>query len=575
MPVLQFKGKTAVENYHHTVPHHRLEFDAKLSLLGKGEKPSLDGNLIIEGDNLLALKALLPTHAGRVKCVYIDPPYNTGEEGWVYNDNLTQPQFKEWIGRTVGKEAEDACRHDKWCCMMYPRLTLLRELLSENGILFASIDDNEHGLLRLMLDEVFRTEMPLATFVWKRRSPTGMRADPVSVDHEYVLAYAKSPKHVELTGTVMTEEDYPYQDEVGRYASTDLTIGMSREDRPNQFYTLENPRTKKKYPGNPDRVWRFEPKEMKRVIAEDLIIWPEDHPGRRMTRPRFKTRFDPFDPKIKPASSWIEGHVRSESDDIDRDERTLHTGLNQEGGRILRRMFGKKVFNYPKPPSLIRSLVEIATGNGDIVLDSFAGSGTTGESVLRANARDGKQRHFILVQQPYDNKAHETNGFNVCRQVTAPRVKAVIQGFEYGKETKRKRTDGVGGNFTYFRVGEPLFSEYRDFGKKLPDWETLARYIFYTESGRECDSRKLNEKSGFIGSTEAAGGTSYYLHYSPDNEENERVSLHTLARLVKKDKNKNLVIYAERVWLHGDELARFEAEHGRKIRPMVVPFGLR
>ncbi|MCI0364727.1 MAG: hypothetical protein L0219_12670 [Phycisphaerales bacterium] len=120
--MLQFKGKTAVENYHHTVAHHRLEFDAKLSLLPKGEKPSLDGNLIIEGDNLLALKALLPTHAGKVKCIYIDPPYNTGNEGWVYNDNLTQPQFKEWIGQTVGNEGEDACRHDKWCCMMYPRL---------------------------------------------------------------------------------------------------------------------------------------------------------------------------------------------------------------------------------------------------------------------------------------------------------------------------------------------------------------------------------------------------------------------------------------------------------------------
>ena len=148
MPVLQFKGKTAVENYHHTVPHHRLEFDAKLSLLAKGEKPSLDGNLIIEGDNLLALKALLPTHAGKVKCIYIDPPYNTGNEGWVYNDNLTQPQFKEWIGRTVGKEGEDACRHDKWCCMMYPRLTLLRELLADDGVILVSIDDNEVHNLR-------------------------------------------------------------------------------------------------------------------------------------------------------------------------------------------------------------------------------------------------------------------------------------------------------------------------------------------------------------------------------------------------------------------------------------------
>jgi hypothetical protein len=113
MPVLQFKGKTSVENYHYVVPHHTLEFDPKLSVLGKGEKPSLDGNLIIEGDNLLALKALLPTHAGRIKCIYIDPPYNTGNEGWVYNDRLNQPQFKEWIGQTVGKEGEDATRHDK------------------------------------------------------------------------------------------------------------------------------------------------------------------------------------------------------------------------------------------------------------------------------------------------------------------------------------------------------------------------------------------------------------------------------------------------------------------------------
>jgi hypothetical protein len=125
MPVLQFKGKTAVENYHYVVPHYTLDFDPKLSVLGKGEKPSLDGNLIIEGDNLLALKALLPTHAGRIKCIYIDPPYNTGNEGWVYNDKLNQPQFKEWIGQTVGKEGEDATRHDKWCCMMYPRLQLL------------------------------------------------------------------------------------------------------------------------------------------------------------------------------------------------------------------------------------------------------------------------------------------------------------------------------------------------------------------------------------------------------------------------------------------------------------------
>src|SRR5215207_1948109 len=155
MPTLNFKGKAVIETYHHTVPHHRLEFDEKLSLLPKGAKPSLEGNLIIEGDNLLALKALLPTHAGRIKCIYIDPPYNTGNEGWVYNDNVNDPRIKKWLGDVVGKEAEDLCRHDKWLCMMYPRLALLRDFLREDGAIFISIDDNEVQNLRAVLDEIF------------------------------------------------------------------------------------------------------------------------------------------------------------------------------------------------------------------------------------------------------------------------------------------------------------------------------------------------------------------------------------------------------------------------------------
>jgi hypothetical protein len=231
MPVLSFKGKTAVETYHWTVPHHILEFAPKLSVLPKGDKPGLDGNLIIEGDNLLALKALLPTHAGLIKCIYVDPPYNTGDEGWVFNDNLTQPQFKEWIGQVVGKEGEDFTRHDKWCCMMYP--------------------------------------------------------------------------------------------------------------------------------GNPDRVWRFEPETMKEVIRKKLVIWPDDSPERKLKRPRYKTYYDPSKPKMDPVSSWIESgtglsrSTESESELDDEDDNgeesrvILHSNLNVEGGRILRRIFGKKVMSYP------------------------------------------------------------------------------------------------------------------------------------------------------------------------------------------------------------------------------------
>src|SRR6266853_1862559 len=198
MPTLDFKGKSVIDTYHHTVPHHTLEFDPKLSLLPKGQKPSLSGNLIIEGDNLLALKALLPTHAGKIKCIYIDPPYNTGNEGWIYNDNLTQPQFKEWIGNAVGKEGEDACRHDKWCCMMYPRLELLKELLRDDGAIFISIDDNEVHHLRMLMDEVFGQENFVATVIWEKVYSPKSTAKYFSENHDFIVIYARSKVDWEL-----------------------------------------------------------------------------------------------------------------------------------------------------------------------------------------------------------------------------------------------------------------------------------------------------------------------------------------------------------------------------------------
>src|SRR3989449_8425320 len=184
MPIIQFKGKTAIESYHRVVPHHTLEIDAKLS---PAKKPGLDGTPIIEGDNLIALKSLLPTHSGRIKCVYIDPPYNTGNEGWVYNDNLTQPEFKEWIGQVVGKEGEDATRHDKWCCMMYPRLQLLKELLRDDGAIFISIDDNEVHHLRMLLDEILGLENFVATVIWEKVYSPKSSAKYFSENHDFIV----------------------------------------------------------------------------------------------------------------------------------------------------------------------------------------------------------------------------------------------------------------------------------------------------------------------------------------------------------------------------------------------------
>jgi adenine-specific DNA-methyltransferase len=295
-----------------------------------------------------------------------------------------------------------------------------------------------------------------------------------------------------------------------------------------------------------------------------------------MERPRYKTYFDPKNPKIKPVSSWIDTTAKSSENDDDDELQSISSGLNSEGGRILKRILGKKVFNYPKPPSLIRSLVRIATTSDDMVLDSFAGSGTTAHAVLDLNAADEQRRRFVLIQLRHDNKEQEKVGFNVCEEAAATRVRNLISGYSYKSNGGKKvKVDGLGGAFSYARIGEPLFGEYKNFGEKLPDWATLARYIFCTETSHQLDTKRLDEKSGFIGSTPVGGGTSYYLFYSPDSKENQRVSLRTLPTILKKDKNRNLVVYAERVWLNGDELEKFAAEHNRKIRTMVVPFGLK
>ncbi len=378
---------------------------------------------------------------------------------------------------------------------------------------------------------------------------------------------------------VRTAEDYPLEDEGGRYASTDLTIGMTEEDRPNQAYTIVNPRTKKKYPHNPDRVWRFEPDAMGKVIEQELVIWPDEQDG-QMERPRYKTYFDPNNPKMKPVSSWIEstGKKRNGNDDDEDDDEeiiALGSGLNSEGGRALRKIMGAKAFNYPKPPSLIQSLLSIATAEGDIILDSFAGSGTTGQAAIQLNQGDRKTRNFNLVQMPWDNEEQKASGKNVCETVTAERVKRVIEGYSFKNGDKKQFVKGLGGSFTYARVGEPLFDEYKRYSEQMPSWEDLAKYVFYTETSKQIDLKKLDPESGFVGNTDAAGGTSYYLFYTPAKDDSRPMGTKQLNELLKRDKRKNWVIYCEKIWIHQDELAKFEREHHKRIRPMQVPFQLK
>jgi len=562
MPTLSFKGKTVIETYHHTVPHHRLEFDRELSLLSKGEKPSLAGNLIIEGDNLLALKALLPTHAGKIKCIYIDPPYNTGNEGWVYNDNLTQPQFKEWIGQTVGKEGEDATRHDKWCCMMYPRLVLLKELLREDGSIWVSIGDDEVQHLRMILDEVFGEQNFVASVIW-RNSTGPKQSNLLSVSHDYILCYARDVTKWQRNLLPRTEEqeaDYtnPDNDPRGPWRSGGLDA-RNYYSKGKYPITCPGGRVIEGPPGG--SFWRVPEETLWELDADSRIFWGED--GNNV--PRIKRFLSEVQQGLVPQTVW------------DHDE----VGHTQEAKQeYLRVLSDKPVFTTPKPVELIQRIVHIATDPGDIILDSFAGSATTAEAILALNTTEKKTRQFVLVQMPFDTKDQAKDGINICRQVTAVRARRIIDGYTYMRrmakgKTKNESVAGLGGSFTYARVGDPLFGEYRNFSKKLPTWQDLAKYIFYTETSLEVDEKKMDEATGFIGATDVAGGTSYYLLYSPKDPRGLPFDLKTLERLKKIDKNRSWVIYCEMLWMHNDERREFERENKRQVRAMLVPFNLR
>jgi adenine-specific DNA-methyltransferase len=604
MPVVQFKGKTAVECYHHTLPHHTLQLNNRLSSLRKDEEAGLEHNLIIEGDNLLALKALLPTHASRIKCIFLDPPYNTGNEQWIYNDNLSHPQFKEWIGQVVGKEGEDATRHDKWCCMMYPRLQLLKELLSDDGAIFVSIDDNESHHLRIMMDEIFGAENFLTAIVWKTRNTDNRVKTMLSVDHEYVLVYSmyRSP----VRGRFIDRSDFsnPDNDPRGPYVTDPLTGKATAEERPNLHFVIENEDTGDKYEPDPARGWITDRAGIRNLVKEKRLWWP---PYPQTGKPR-KKRFL-FETKERmPASSfWADLKGQSGADEVDQ-------------------ILGERLFAFPKSVEFMRAIIDVGMGPTDTILDATAGSGTTAHAVLAQNAADGGNRKFILIQMPYETKDNEREEFNICEKITAERVRRVIKGYKFvgareeilleenvtlsllkksdnlmdrveaaksanaakfneinvacnhgllrviGKKKFREKAEGLGGSFAYFRLGSPLLGEYRNLGECLPTYEELAKYIFYTETSRDFNCSLMNKTTHKIGEY---NGTSYYLFYTPDERNDKRLDLPWLKSLDQIEKNHNVVVYCEKMWIHREDLRKYEMETKRTVRPMLVPFHLK
>lgn len=483
MPTLDWIGKNAVVKHHKEVPFRLLEPDVKLSC---GDTDS--GNLIVEGDNLHALKALLPRYAGKVKCIYIDPPYNTGNEGWVYNDNVNSPEINRWLGEVVGKEAEDLSRHDKWLCMMYPRLRLLREFLRDDGVIFVSIDDDEHHRLRGVMDDVFGPQNFVACLIWQKKYAPANDARFFSDDHDYVLVYARQkarwgPNKLQRTSAQDQKYTNPDNDPRGPWQSDNYTSNKNRQERPNGWYAVTNPNTDEEIWPSQTAVWRYPKETYERHVAEDRIYWGRSG---KNTSPRFK-RFLTDVGGVVPRTLMLHGDV----------------GHNQTAKRQILEIFhgDAEVFSTPKPTTLIAHLLKIATGPDDLILDSFAGSGTTGHAILDLNKQDGGNRRFILVEMEEE----------IARKVTAERLRRVIAGYDKGGDAN-KPIAGLGGGFRFCRLGVPLFDEFGDIATEVtfPD---LAAHIFFSETGIPIPHGAQSE---FLGTHQ---GRAVYLLFHEGNRE--------------------------------------------------------
>ena len=364
-------------------------------------------NLYIEGDNLDVLKLLRETYLGKVKMIYIDPPYNTGND-FVYPDDFAEDtdsymarsgQYDEQGNRLTPNPESNGRFHTDWLNMMLPRLRIAKEILSPDGFIFISIDDNEMSNLSKVADEVFGKQNFVTAFIWRRRVPSAMSSVNWSVDHEYVFCYRKSTQ-ADLRGNDKTYEKYsnPDNDPRGPWMADNLTVGMTSTQRPNQAYDLVDPKTGKVYPFNPNRVWAFIPESMQHMIEEGRIVFPDD----TTKRPMQKRFMNELKKSTDPYSSIMIDSV----------------GLNSEATKFLQKLLGGNFFSYAKPLSLLRELVMQATGLNDIVLDFFSGSATTAHAVMQLNAEDGGHRKFIMVQlaEACDEKseAYKAGYQNIC-----------------------------------------------------------------------------------------------------------------------------------------------------------------
>jgi adenine-specific DNA-methyltransferase len=512
MPTLHWIGKDKVINHHMDVPFKVLEHSYGFDNGTQIEQETNSGNKIIHGDNLEALKALLPEYEGKVKCIYIDPPYNTGNESWVYNDNVNDPKIKKWLGQVVGKESEDLTRHDKWLCMMYPRLKLLHKLLSDDGALFISIDDNEQANLKLVCDEIFGGANLVSNMIWQKRKGGGNDSFYVAVDHEYLICYVKDKSFQKEKWRVAYEGDY-----LKRYRES---------DNDGRFYwdTLSRPGL-----NNP-------------IIYD--VVCPDGSVIKDGTWQISKATFDNEIEngnvnfiKNKSGGYTVVRKVRMPEGKVFRS--IINDTTNKDAADEMEIFLdNKKGFSTPKPTKLIDHVLQLVTDENSIILDSFAGSGTTAHSVLQLNSKDNGNRKFILIQVDETDKKGQP--IDIAETITAERVKRVIKG--YGDK------EGTGGNFDFYELGQPMFLEDENLNE-LVGIEKIRQYVYYTETKGSLIETKHNDNKHFLGKH---NDTAYYFNY----EEDGTTTLDHAFLATMKTKAEQYVIYADNCLLTKDYMTK-------------------
>ncbi|MCY4225269.1 MAG: site-specific DNA-methyltransferase [Bacteroidetes bacterium] len=533
MSEIIFKGKEFVYNHHLAVPFRSLKIHPEKGI----GKPHLDGNLIIHGDNLHALKALLPYYAGKIDCIYIDPPYNTGREGWCYNDNVNSPMVQQWLNQhPVG--VEDGLRHEKWCSIMWPRLRLLNELLSDTGAIFVSIDDNEQHRLRAMMDEIFGVSQFVSNIIWQKKYSPSNDAKGFSDDHDFIVCYAR-PEWTRrlLPRSLKQNRHYTNDDHDGRgpWQSGDLSVKTYSEA---YDYEIENPETGEKHRPPRGSCWRTSKEIMKTWIQEKRIYFPAG--GNSI--PRLKRYLSDVQQGIVPRTVWPYTEV----------------GHTDGARKLLKEIFHDQevLFDNPKSLGLVERILSIGADENALILDSFAGSATTAHATLSLNQQDGGNRRFILVECE-----------DYADTITAERVRRVIRGYDYvgTKKTEllrdnitwtkfknsNKLTDqveaiehqhghqferinkkidtgelvvtgeikvnhqieGLGGAFTFCTMNEPINIDQMLTGENLPSFQELGELLFHMTTNEVLNIHETREQDFYLGMNRKRH---VWLLYKPD-----------------------------------------------------------